>query len=244
MRLRAMMAQSSEYGPVRHGGGEGTDGNVGTSGGGGRAADPVRHPGGRPRDAGIDDAILKAARERLIRDGYTGLSIGEVASDAGTGRSTLYRRWDSKLDLVIDVLDRGFRDQEAGLRFEIDGLAPKEAMAEAIRRTDPAFADADAMIVVSNLGGEAERNPELMLALRQHGALPRIAVFVGAVRRLQERGEIAENVDPETLAMMCAGAYMTSFYLGRPKEGLAERLVEELWPVLAPPQAQPGRGAR
>jgi len=62
--------------------------------------------GGRPRDAQLDDVILKATRDLLAVNGYAGLSMENVASHAKVGKKTLYRRWSSKALLVADaVLD-------------------------------------------------------------------------------------------------------------------------------------------
>jgi AcrR family transcriptional regulator len=51
-----------------------------------------RPRGGRPRDPALDDSIIMATRRRLALDGYSAMSLGEVASDAGVSRPTIYRR--------------------------------------------------------------------------------------------------------------------------------------------------------
>ena len=66
------------------------------------AQDACLHPGGRPRDAALDEAIILATRERLVRDGYSRMTIGDIAADANVSRPTLYRRWATKFDLVVD----------------------------------------------------------------------------------------------------------------------------------------------
>ncbi|MEU4247984.1 helix-turn-helix domain-containing protein [Amycolatopsis sp. NPDC026612] len=57
-------------------------------------------PGGRPRDAALDEAIILATRERLVRDGYSLMTIGDIAAEAKVSRPTLYRRWRTKFELV------------------------------------------------------------------------------------------------------------------------------------------------
>ncbi len=64
---------------------------------------PHRAPG-RPRDASRDQAILSATVALLRRRGYRGLTIEGVASEAGVGRPTIYRRWPSKPALVVAAL--------------------------------------------------------------------------------------------------------------------------------------------
>ena len=63
---------------------------------------PVRP--GRPRSLAADEAIRDATLELLATEGYANLTMSGVAAQAGVSTATLYRRWTSKLDLVIAVL--------------------------------------------------------------------------------------------------------------------------------------------
>lgn len=62
--------------------------------------------GGRPRDRSIDDAVLTATRQLLFERGYSDLTIGAVAERAGTNKPSIYRRWSTRQELVIDALSR------------------------------------------------------------------------------------------------------------------------------------------
>src|SRR6516165_6918853 len=109
-----------------------------------RARDPqgegVRsRPGGRPRDAALDEAIILATRDRLVRDGYSRMTIGDIVADAKVTRPTLYRRWKNKFDLVVDALDYGFRKQTEMYTADLSRLAGRDALVEAVRRVDPAY---------------------------------------------------------------------------------------------------------
>src|ERR1700743_3597176 len=59
---------------------------------------------GRPMDATRDDDILNAALDILAEVGYDGMTIDMVAARARAGKATLYRRWPSKTELVIDAV--------------------------------------------------------------------------------------------------------------------------------------------
>ena len=61
---------------------------------------------GRPRKAGADDAILDAVVDLLGRVGYGDLRMEQVATRAGVARSTVYRRWPTKVALVSDAVER------------------------------------------------------------------------------------------------------------------------------------------
>ncbi|MGD9482264.1 TetR/AcrR family transcriptional regulator [Streptomyces sp. TRM70308] len=58
----------------------------------------------RPRSTAADAAILLATRAALVETGWSGLTMAEVAARAGVAKTTLYRRWGSKSDLVVDAV--------------------------------------------------------------------------------------------------------------------------------------------
>src|SRR6187402_3084695 len=59
---------------------------------------------GRKRDHTRDPAILDAALDVLAEAGYDGMTVDMVAARAKAGKATLYRRWPSKSELVLDAL--------------------------------------------------------------------------------------------------------------------------------------------
>lgn len=59
---------------------------------------------GRKRDSGRDSAILGAAIDVLAEAGYVGMTMEMVARRARAGKATLYRRWQSKAELVLDAI--------------------------------------------------------------------------------------------------------------------------------------------
>ena len=67
-------------------------------------AAPVR--AGRPRSTEADDAILDAALDQFCDFGYDGLSVERVAATAGVAKTTIYRRYPTKLDLVMAAIER------------------------------------------------------------------------------------------------------------------------------------------
>ena len=61
--------------------------------------------GGRRLDESRDAAIASAVVEVLGRSGYAGLTMDAVAMAAGVGKATIYRRWSSKAELLLSVMD-------------------------------------------------------------------------------------------------------------------------------------------
>ena len=56
------------------------------------------------RSARVREAILDAALSELIDGGYAALSVEAVAARAGVNKTTIYRRWPTLDDLLVDAL--------------------------------------------------------------------------------------------------------------------------------------------
>jgi AcrR family transcriptional regulator len=65
---------------------------------------PASRSRGRPRSAGLDEAILQAAMEEYSERGFNGMTVDGVAARAGVGKAAIYRRHPSKLALVRDAM--------------------------------------------------------------------------------------------------------------------------------------------
>jgi AcrR family transcriptional regulator len=199
---------------------------------------------GRPRDDTLDEAIILATRDRLVRDGYSNMTIGDIAADAKITRPTLYRRWQNKFDLVVDALDYGFRKQAGMYTVDLSQLAPRDALVEAVGRLDPAYYNPDAMVLMGNFAGESLRTPELLEILRKHGVDPRVALLKSVLGQLQKRRSVRPDIDVDTIADMCFGSYFSAFYRGEQSAQIPERVVAVLWPCIAAKAATQPRGAR
>jgi AcrR family transcriptional regulator len=65
---------------------------------------PRQSRGGRPRDPSRDGVIRAAILSLLAEVGYGALTMDAVAAQAGVGKATIYRRWRTKEDLVVDTI--------------------------------------------------------------------------------------------------------------------------------------------
>lgn len=65
---------------------------------------PTTAGGGRPRRTEVTEQVLDAARDLIREQGYAGTSVDQIAADAGVAKTTIYRRWNAKSDLVVDAL--------------------------------------------------------------------------------------------------------------------------------------------
>jgi AcrR family transcriptional regulator len=87
---------------------------------------PTGKPTGRPRNAQADKAILDATRAALVALGWGKLTMGDVAARAGVAKTTLYRRWSGKHELVVDAVAVLFDELElpdrGSLAADIEGV--------------------------------------------------------------------------------------------------------------------------
>ncbi|WP_234334525.1 TetR/AcrR family transcriptional regulator [Streptomyces sp. NRRL B-1347] len=199
------------------------------------AQERAPHPGGRPRDPAIEEAILQATRARLATDGYTRMTIGDVVADAGVTRPTLYRRWPNKRELVVDALHYGLAKQrEAYPPLDVEGMTPVEAFTEAVRRLDPRYHNERAMELHGNFMSEAEREPELFEQMREHGNKPRCAELMQTLQRLQDAGAVRADADLDTVVALCFGSYFGDYLqtgASTPTDH-TDRVVSVLWPTI------------
>ena len=69
------------------------------------SAGESEHHGGRPLDASRDVALRDAALDLLAEIGYDRLTIDSVAARAHASKTTIYRRWSGKAELIVDALN-------------------------------------------------------------------------------------------------------------------------------------------
>jgi AcrR family transcriptional regulator len=187
---------------------------------------------GRPRDPSRDEAIIDAAIEVLVRDGYDHLSVEGVAGTAGVGKATVYRRWSSKAELVIDAM--------ATLKPAIDSIdtGSLDGDLELMVAASCSPTSQRLQRVMVSVCSALPREPDLLEAFRTRFTEPRIALIAEMLVRARTRGELGPEVDVAMAAslvpsLMLQRALTTGQPAGRP---YAEQVVGSLLlPVLGRP---------
>lgn len=189
---------------------------------------------GRPRDPSVEKAILRATIERLVSDGYSRMTIGDIAADAGVTRPTVYRRWANKHDLVVEALDFNFQEErEREPLSPLEELPPADALRKALRYAMPYGPGGRGMTVIGNVLTESEHNPGLLELVRHHAIGPRMQPLIDTLRRLREEGVLRQDTDVLVVADMMIGSFYSSYVrTGDQDTGLADRVVSALWPGL------------
>jgi AcrR family transcriptional regulator len=169
---------------------------------------------GRPRDPSRDEAIIDAAIDVLVRDGYDNLSMEGVATAAGVGKATVYRRWSSKAELVIDAMatlkpaldtiDSGSLEGDMDLMITASCSPLSQRLSE----------------VMVSVCSALPREPDLLDAFKTRFTEPRIALITEMLERARRRGELGPEIDVAMAAslvpsLMLQRALMTGQPAGR-----------------------------
>lgn len=157
-------------------------------------------PRGRKRDPGRDAAILDAAIEVLAESGYDGMTMDMVASRAKAGKATVYRRWSSKAELILEAVTHLKRSQvdlerlaDTGtLRGDLLALFKPQSVEEADHK----------MRVMAGLASVLLQNPQLAEAGNAAIVQPWAVVNRLLMERALERGEISDKADIDVLSQV------------------------------------------
>jgi AcrR family transcriptional regulator len=147
------------------------------------------------RGARARQAILEAADDMLVAEGYAGVTIEGIAVRAGVAKQTIYRWWTSKAELLMD----GLLDDAANDLLPIDtGSAPQDLRLH-LTRLAGFLADDPAGRVLAALIGQAQHDRQIAQELRRRYLLPRRALDRLMLERGIDRGEIPREADLEAL---------------------------------------------
>jgi AcrR family transcriptional regulator len=188
---------------------------------------------GRPRDPAADHAILAAVFRQLVDVGYGGLSIEAVAAEAGVAKTTIYRRYPTKRDLVLAALQ-----EEVPFDPPVADLAARDALSLFVQTAIAMLIDSGAFRILGSLLLEDRREPGLLDAFRARLLNPRRLLVEAMLRRGIERGEIRPDIEPLVVTEMIAGAvFGHHVILGmRGDDVWVASLVDHIWAAIRSPE--------
>ena len=179
----------------------------------------------RPRVEGDrQEEILRATVEVLIELGYDRLTMDAVAAAAKASKATLYRRWSSKAELVVDAIQRG-----CPAPAQVDTGSLRGDLIQ-MSCGDGGLTDEIPMSAMAGLMTALHLDPDLQRAFQERFLAPRLALVDTVYRRAMERGEVPPGADVELLAQALPAIVVhRSFVLGVPADpDYVERVVDHI----------------
>lgn len=154
-------------------------------------ADPAVETPQRRRGAALETAILDAAYEELTESGYLAFSVEGVASRARTGKASIYRRWTTKQELVLDaLLARLPTPADCGIGIELGDEVTTEQALLAVGRAIVDTLASPAGDVMRAIKCEALSDPELAQLVDDRFQAPRRSAMLDLLQRGVDRGEV------------------------------------------------------
>ncbi len=178
----------------------------------------------RPRITGArEDAIFDATLTLLREVGYDRLTMDAVAAAARAGKASLYRRWRTKGDLVVDALNRCedvISTDTGSVRGDLVGLACNRG----------GLVDLAPVGIIASLMTAMHHDQELRSAFEQRFLEPRLAATRAVFARAKARGEICPDADIELLVDILPSIVMHRLLLRgqHPTTDLVEQIVDQV----------------
>jgi AcrR family transcriptional regulator len=195
------------------------------------------HRGGRYLDSSRDLILRDAALALLAEVGYDRLTMDAVAARARAGKTTIYRRWPGKAELVVDSLNclKGVPEipDTGSLRQDL------RALAGSITSAESQFGAQVTIGMVNALAHDAE----LRRVFRERFIAPRMAGFRKVFERAVARGEMPDGHDLDLLARLFPALTLHQLVMSGelPDTRFADQIMDEVvYPLATAPAARTG----
>ncbi|MBV7705295.1 TetR/AcrR family transcriptional regulator [Nocardia nova] len=158
---------------------------------------------GRPRDPGIEARVFAAVQTVYWETGWSGFTIDAVAKTAGVGRAAIYRRWPTKIQLLIAALEK-----LSPLHDPIDTGTTRGDLKELTHQLLTGY-QSQAGLIALRVALDARVFPELLEPLTRTISASRFATTRDIVRRAIDRGDLPAATNITTLLEMLTGAALS-----------------------------------
>jgi AcrR family transcriptional regulator len=175
---------------------------------------------GRPRDTRLDRAILEAALEEMAESGISEMRMDDVAARAGVGKAAIYRRFDSKDEMVAAAVGELVSSEI----LVPDTGSTRADLVELMREAVILYRKGLAGKVMPSLVEAMRRDPELARVFRERFLNGRRRALTAVLDRGIERGDLRAGLDVELMLDVLGGPLFYRLLItGGP---LDERLVQ------------------
>lgn len=185
-----------------------------------------RRPAGRPLDAALDTAILRAAARELAERGYGGMSLGGVAVAAGTTPPSLRRRFRGKLDLTLAAISAVQAEP-----LPLTAGDPRTDALASLENLQVNLASQKGRAILGALLAEERRHPELLERFRQRIGEPARERLLDALAQGARDGQLRPDLDLEAAVSLLIGSLYAGYHQPQSNpHDWAERLLGVVWP--------------
>ncbi|MFF3605939.1 TetR/AcrR family transcriptional regulator [Streptomyces sp. NPDC002463] len=149
----------------------------------------------------LTEAIMRTTLELGQELGYAKLSIEAIASRAGVGKHTVYRRWPSKGALLLDSL---LSLSESALDYPDTGDVVAD-LGRQIHEAVDLLAGAPFGPLFRALVGEAQHDPGVAAALNERFIAPQEDKTVARLRAARDQGQLSPDFDLDLAMAILSG---------------------------------------
>ena len=156
---------------------------------------------GRPRSVQAHQAILQATLDLLAEVGYQDMSIEAIAARAGVGKTTIYRRYTSKEELVADALE-SLRGENVPIPDTGSLSGDMDILIETLAKVKFNTLGRQTLALIIST---ASSNPQFAQVYWTKYMMPRHKAFSLVLERSRARGEIQRDVDVDLVIDLMSG---------------------------------------
>jgi AcrR family transcriptional regulator len=185
---------------------------------------------GRPRDERIDTEVVSAVLNALKEGGYQAVTIDGIARRVGRARTSIYRRWPSKRNLVAYAVVSEMGDDPApdtgGIRGDLEA---------AVGTLLKAFAGPLGQ-ALAGLVADMAQDTDLAATIRREVLAARRYSMSEALERARKRGEARAGLDIELVLDMLTGPFYYRALFGHAPitRDMTRQVVSYILPVIEP----------
>lgn len=188
---------------------------------------------GRRRDARVDNTVLSVAEKVLAERGFAGFTVEEVSGRSGIAKTTIYRRFPSRDDLIVGVLE----SINADLPTSYSGGSLRDGIVALLTAVRGAPQTQRGQILL-HAAAEGARRPEIAALVHDRVLRPRHDLMREMLSQGIEHGELRDDVDLDVVVSCLVGPALHLGMWGRqtgaesvPTEVMADLILRGLTPA-------------
>lgn len=179
-------------------------------------AAPSERKRGRPRDLTRDDLVLAATLDLLAERAYEHVSLDELAARTGRAKTTLYRRWTTKDDLVLAAV------RSMGHPPEIEELPDRGSLRDDLLAVidSPWLGGASRRLALfAGLSAASHRSAALREMVTTQVTQPYVEVYRRLLTRAVRRGQLPASVSDRVASLAAVIPAMSSLHFALAEAG-------------------------